>query len=104
MELQAINNLPNANKPHIHPLRLFISGVAGTGKSLLIDSLQAKMMQLAELAGQPTDLPIVVKMATSGLAAEAIGASTIHKALKLPVQQTGIARTYLRSSEARQVC
>lgn len=72
---------------------------------MITDALQAKLMSMAtdDAHGVAPSWPVVVKMAPSGLAADAIGGSTIHRVWKIPVQQTGIARVASRQGEPRQV-
>lgn len=75
------------------PLRLFITGGAGTGKSFLIAQLsctahRAVHAQLTELymRTHPSVSKPVVLLAPTGVAAFNIGGTTIHNLLRLPVE------------------
>ncbi|XP_078677726.1 uncharacterized protein LOC144914113 [Branchiostoma floridae x Branchiostoma belcheri] len=65
------------------PLRLFISGGAGTGKTHILNVIREFVLRAF-----PTDSykPPIIICAPTGVAAFAVGGSTLHKALKLPVQ------------------
>ncbi len=84
---------PDISKPHVKPLRLHLSGLVGTGKSLVIDAICAKLNEIYAVDVHKSDSkPVVCKMAPTGIAADNIGASTIHQCFKLRVQQTGKAK------------
>src|SRR5271154_5268824 len=73
--LDEINGLYN-------PLRLFITGNAGSGKTFLFNLLKN---QVNRCYGK-----LVVKVcALTGVAARLVGGSTLHTTLKLPVQKDG---------------
>ncbi|XP_076120789.1 uncharacterized protein LOC143101377 [Alosa pseudoharengus] len=77
------------------PLRLFITGGAGTGKSHLIKAIHYESTRLlSQIAENPEDLTVVLT-ASTGVAAYNIGAATIHHTfsiganVKLPYQPLG---------------
>ena len=63
------------------PLKLFVSGQGGTGKSKVIDVLN----RLISHKMSDISLPVVIA-APTGLAAFSIGGTTIHRVLSLPVE------------------
>ena len=65
------------------PLRLFITGGAGTGKSHVISVIREHLERTHLGAGKRCIL-----MAPTGVAAFNIGGLTIHKALNLPVEHS----------------
>lgn len=67
----------------IKPLCMFTSGVAGTGKSFLIECLTDKIRLMN--AGDSNSVAVI---APTGIAAFNINGVTIHKFFKLPVQHT----------------
>ncbi|XP_072239813.1 uncharacterized protein [Leuresthes tenuis] len=77
------------------PLRLFITGGAGTGKSHLIKAIHYESTRLlSQIADNPEDLTVLLT-APTGVAAYNIGAATIHNTfsiganVKLPYQPLG---------------
>jgi len=64
------------------PIRLFVSGQGGTGKSLVIDVLNKLV---SKEYGRTSTLPVVVA-ALTGLASKNIKGITIHRVLNLPVE------------------
>ncbi|XP_062409039.1 uncharacterized protein LOC134100005 [Sardina pilchardus] len=77
------------------PLRLFITGGAGTGKSHLIKAIHYESTRLlSQIAENPEDLTVLLT-APTGVAAYNIGAATIHNTfsigvnVKLPYQPLG---------------
>jgi len=76
-------------KPGIIPLRLFVSGVAGTGKSFLIQALSLGVDELyaqRDDQGQFKD-SCVVRMGPTGVCASSINGATIHSVLKISIQK-----------------
>jgi len=65
---------------------MFISGVGGTGKSFLIQTIQAKV---AEIWKDQTSGPTCVVAAPTGLAAFNIGGVTVHQLFQLPIEHEG---------------
>ena len=77
------------------PLRLFITGGAGTGKSHLIKAIHYESTRLlSQIAENPEDLTVLLT-APTGVAAYNIGAATIHNTfsiganVKMPYQPLG---------------
>ena len=70
------------------PMRIFISGGAGVGKSVLMRALQEGFTTYYNRFQNifPDHLK-VLKMAPTGSAAYNIGGSTIHSLLKIPINQ-----------------
>ena len=66
----------------IKPLRLFISGVGGTGKSFLIEAIKLLVHRISG-----SDELTVVVAAPTGLAAFNVGELTIHRLFQLPMEQ-----------------
>ena len=71
------------------PLRMFITGVAGTGKSFLIQTIRAFVSHL----WPSNDLTCAVS-APTGLAAFNVSGMTIHRLFQLPIQHEGGSATY----------
>jgi len=67
------------------PLLVQVDGRGGTGKSHVINLLSAKLDQLAMARGH---LPVVVRSAPTGVAANNINGCTLHSLLRLPVSKT----------------
>ena len=68
----------------IKPLRLFVSGVGGTGKSFLIEAIKLLVHRIWE----SEDLTVVVA-APTGLAAFNVGGLTNHRLFQLPIEHEG---------------
>ena len=68
----------------IKPLRLFVSGVGGTGKSFLIEAIKLLVHRIWE----SKELTVVVA-APTGLAAFNVGGLTIHRLFQLPIEHEG---------------
>ena len=70
------------------PLRLFLSGGAGVGKSTVTNGLyEALIRYLNSVAGQNPDDVKVVKTAPTGKAAFNIKGNTLHAAFKIPANR-----------------
>ena len=73
----------------LKPLRLFVSGVGGTGKSFLIEAIKllvGKIWAIKELT--------VIVAAPTGLAAFNVGGLTIHRLFQLPIEHEGKTAGY----------
>ena len=73
----------------LKPLRMFISGVGGTGKSFLIETIRALVGSIWSLDGL-----LCAIAAPTGLAAFNVGGITIHRLFQLPIDHSGKAATY----------
>ncbi|XP_015125653.1 ATP-dependent DNA helicase PIF2-like, partial [Diachasma alloeum] len=72
------------------PLRLFISGSAGVGKTRVINCIYQLLSQyFGEIPGEKNDLPLILLCAPSGKAAHLIGGVTLHTAFALPITEYG---------------
>ena len=79
------------------PLRMFVSGVGGTGKSFLIETIKSLVGHL-----WPSDDLTCAVAAPTGLAAFNVGGVTIHRLLQLPVEHKGKTAGYWALSKASQ--
>ena len=71
------------------PLRMFVSGVGGTGKSFLIETIKAQVEEM-----WPSDDLTCAIAAPTGLAAFNIGGVTIHILFQLPVEHDSKSASY----------
>jgi len=83
------------------PLQCFISGVGGTGKSFLIDTIKHQVAAIwkdSETAGTKC-----VVSAITGLAAHNVGGITLHRLFQLPIEHQGkTAKYWSLSNTARK--
>jgi ATP-dependent DNA helicase PIF1 len=77
------------------PLLVQVDGRGGTGKSHVINLLSARLDQLAVANGH---LPVVVRSAPTGVAANNINGSTLHSLLRLPVSKAQELEPLVNSS------
>ena len=70
----------------IKPMRMFVSGVGGTGKSFLIEALVNSIW--------PLDTLVCAIAAPTGLAAFNVGGTTIHRLFQLPIEHTAKTASY----------
>ena len=82
---------------NLEPLRMFVSGVGGTGKSFLIETIRALVDQL----WPSNDLTRAIA-APTGLAAFNVGGTTIHRLFQLPVEHEGKSAMYWSLSKPSQ--
>uniref|UniRef100_A0A1X7SQG3 ATP-dependent DNA helicase n=1 Tax=Amphimedon queenslandica TaxID=400682 RepID=A0A1X7SQG3_AMPQE len=76
---------------NIKPLRMFISGVGGTGKSLLIEAIKC----LVDDIWHPKSGEIMCAIvAPTGIAAFNVGGLTIHRLFQLPIEHEGKTAGY----------
>ena len=76
------------------PLRLFLSGGAGVGKSTLIHALDETLNRYYNARkGTDTSTLKVLKLAPTGTAAFNIDGMTVHHALRLPLHHNTIVRS-----------
>lgn len=72
------------------PLKIFLSGAAGVGKSTVINAIyQLASYHFDNIRGQNPDSVKVLLTAFSGKAASIINGTTLHTAFALPVNQFG---------------
>jgi len=76
---------------------MFLSGVAGTGKSFLIGAIKALISSM----WVSDDLTCAIT-APTGLAAFNVGGNTIHRVFQLPIEHKGKATTYWSQPKASQ--
>ena len=71
------------------PLQMFISGVGGTGKSFLIETIRALIVSI-----WPNSDRTCAIAAPTGLAAFNVGGVTVHRLFQLPVEHEGKTAGY----------
>ena len=74
---------------NLEPLRLFVSGVGGNGKSFLMEAIKALVNSLWK-----SDKLLWATAAPTGLAAFNVGGITLHRPFQLPVEHASKAPTY----------
>ena len=79
------------------PLRMFVSGVGGTGKPFLIKTIKSLVGHL-----WPSDDLTCAVAAPTALAAFNVGGVTIHRLFQLPVEHEGKTAGYWALSKASQ--
>ena len=82
---------------NLEPLRMFVSGVGGTGKSFLIETIKALVDQLWPCE----DLTCAIA-APTGFAAFNVGDTTIHRLFQLPVEHKAQSAMYWSLSKPSQ--
>ena len=81
------------------PLLKYVAGVAGTGKSFLIEAIKMLVGRL-----WPTSDLTCAVVAPTGLAAFNVGGLTIHRLFQLPVEHDAKTASYWNlSKDARKV-
>ena len=73
----------------IKPMRMFVSGVGGTGKSFLIEAIKALVISI-----WPSDTLVCAVAVPTGLAAFNVGGTTIHRLFQLPIEHTAKTANY----------
>ena len=81
----------------VAPLRLFVSGVDGTGKSFLIEAIKTLVNSLWTSEGL-----LCAVAAPTGLAAFNVGGITIHRLFQLPIEHASKASSYWSLSKLSQ--
>ena len=81
------NNTCSCND--LKPLRLFISGVGGTGKSFLIETIKILLTSMWS-----SDDLLCAVAAPTGLAAFNVGGVTMHRLFQLPIEHSARAAGY----------
>ena len=81
----------------LKPLRMFISGVGGTGKSFLIEAIKLLVRTI-----WPSKEVMVVVAAPTGLVTFNVGGLTIYRLFHLPIEHDSTTADYLSLSKASQ--
>ena len=71
------------------PLRVFVSGVGGTGKSFLIETIKTLVNSIWSM-----DALVCAIAAPTGIAAFNVGGITIHRLFQLPIEHTAKTASY----------
>ena len=84
----------------IEPLHMFVSGVGGTGKSFLIETIRSQVKEIwKEHVGDDTTCAVA---APTGLAAYNVGGMTVHHLFQLPIEHEGKTAGYWPLSKVTQ--
>ena len=75
------------------PIHMFVSGVGGTGKSFLIETIRAKVAEIWKNDSKDGDI-ICAVAAPTGLAAYIINGVTVHRLFQLPIEHEGKTAGY----------
>ena len=79
---------------------MFVSGVGGTGKSFLIETIRSQVKEIRkDHVGDETTCAIA---APTGLAAYNVGEMTVHCLFQLPIEHEGKTAGYWPLSKAAQ--
>lgn len=81
-----MKNMNSLKPEEIKPIYLFITGGAGAGKSHLIKTIYHAVTKTFRHAPMNPELPTVLLIAPTGIAAINIDGSTINTALAIPIQ------------------
>jgi hypothetical protein len=76
------------NHNQVNPLRLIIMGIAGTGKSYLINAIRGRLQEIATNNG--AEISPVVVLAPTGVAAFNIHRSMIHSTFSIPINSSDL--------------
>jgi len=84
-----------------NPLHMFVSGVGGTGKSFLIETIRSQVREIwRHDVGDDVTCAVA---APTGLAAYNVGGVKVHRLFQLPIEHEGKTAAYwLLSKEARK--
>ena len=84
----------------LKPLHMFVSGVGGTGKSFLIETIRSLVKEIwKDCASDDTTCAVA---APTGLAAYNVGGVTVHRLFQLPIEHEGKTAGYWPLSKAAQ--
>ena len=84
----------------IKPLHMFVSGVGGTGKSFLIETIRNLVKEIwKDCASDDTTCAVA---APTGLAAYNVGGVKVHRLFQLPIEYEGRTAGYWPLSKAAQ--
>ena len=93
LEHQALHENDTCKCTDFKPLHMFVSGVGGTGKSFLIETIRALVSRIWDNCNDD-GRPVCAVSAPTGLAAFNVGDVTIHRVLQLPIEHEGRAAGY----------
>ena len=99
------NKIKNTNslKPvQVPPVHLFITGGGGAGKSHLIKAIYHTVTKSFRYTSMNPELPTVLLMAPTGVAAINISGTTIHTALAIP-RESGVNLTSMSDQKRTQL-
>ena len=89
---QQLHELDECNCNNLKPFQMFVSGVGGTGKSFLIDTLQRQVKEMwKDDVGDDTTCAV---SAPTGLASFNVCGVTVHLLFHLPVEHHGKTAGY----------
>ena len=86
---------------NLKPLHMFFSGVGGTGKSYLIETIRAQVLEIWH-ANKGDKLKCAVT-APTGLAAFNVGGVTVHRLLQLPIEHESNTAYWPLPKDSRKV-
>lgn len=86
-----VKNIRSLKPEKINPIYLFVTGVAGSGKSHLIKTMYHTAVKTFQHTSSNPALPTVLLMAPTGVSAINIDGTTINAALAIPKQETTLS-------------
>ena len=84
----------------LKPLHMFVSGVGGTGKSFLIETIRSLVKEIWK--DHASDNTTCAVAAPTGLAAYNVGGVTVHRLFQLPIEHEGKTAGYWPLSKVAQ--
>ena len=84
----------------LKPLHMFVSGVEGTGKSFLIETVRSLVKEIWKYDASNDTICAVA--APTGLAAYNVGDVTVHQLFQLPIEHEGKTAGYWSLSKVAQ--
>ena len=84
----------------LKPLHMFVSGVGGTGKSFLIETVRSLVKEIWK--DDASNDTICAVAAPTGLAAYNVGGVTVHRLFQLPIEHKGKTAGYWSLSKVAQ--
>ena len=84
----------------LKPLYMFVSGVGGTGKSFLIETVRSLVKEIWK--DDASNDTICAVAAPTGLAAYNVGGVTVHRLFQLPIEHEGKTAGYWSLSKVAQ--
>ncbi|XP_066921397.1 uncharacterized protein [Clytia hemisphaerica] len=80
-----VQNSKSNNPVLLEPLRIFLTGGAGVGKSHLIKCVYNCLSKVLAYKSDELEKPRIIKLAPTGIAAINISGTTVHTGLSIPV-------------------